>query len=296
MLICCAFRILAQSDSTPPAEDSKVLTMRGTYYADRFVGHKTSNGEVFRQNQYTAAHRTLPFGTYLLVTNPRNGLQVVVRVNDRCPVRGVLDMTKIATYALGMRGTQNVEVRTLAPTMGEYLWGRQDTTALTAEAHLAFRDKSRHKRISPYEQKTIDEKPPSFRKSSPAVLDNKPAEKPADTAVATAAKPIVVRSRPAVVITSEPLPPSEPGTPPDTAVIQRYDIELCTVGSNKSALREINQLPKELQEKVTLHYNQYNRQVRIIISLNCLRSEAVRTLAQIADNYPESIIIPTSSR
>lgn len=60
-------------------------TMRCTYYSDKFVGRKTSNGEMFTQDRFTAAHRTLRFGTLLLVTNPQNGKQVIVRVNDRCP-------------------------------------------------------------------------------------------------------------------------------------------------------------------------------------------------------------------
>ena len=51
-------------------EMSEGTTMLGTYYADRFVGRKTSCGEIFRQNQYTAAHKTIPMGTYLLVTYP----------------------------------------------------------------------------------------------------------------------------------------------------------------------------------------------------------------------------------
>ena len=76
--------------------------MLGTYYADRFVGRKTSCGEIFRQNQYTAAHKRIPMGTYLLVTYPVTNKQIVVRVNDRCPKPGILDMTKLAVHALGM--------------------------------------------------------------------------------------------------------------------------------------------------------------------------------------------------
>ena len=124
--------------------------MLGTYYSDRFVGRKTSNGEVFRQNQYTAAHKTIPMGTYLLVTYPVTNLKIVVRVNDRCPKAGILDMTKLAVHSIGIKGSGRVVVTTLDPTTGYSLWVNQDTLAMDREDYLAFRDRSRRKRISPY--------------------------------------------------------------------------------------------------------------------------------------------------
>ena len=54
-----------------------------SYYANKFEGRKTSSGEVFRQDSLTAAHKTLPFGTMLKVTNLRNDSTVIVKVNDR---------------------------------------------------------------------------------------------------------------------------------------------------------------------------------------------------------------------
>lgn len=56
-----------------------------TYYHNKFNGRKTASGEVFSNQKLTAAHRTLPFGTQLRVTNPLNGKSVVVKVNDRGP-------------------------------------------------------------------------------------------------------------------------------------------------------------------------------------------------------------------
>ena len=112
----------AQNDSdemtgnTSSLPDGKV--MLGTYYADRFVGRKTSCGEIFRQNQYTAAHKTIPMGTYLLVTYPVTEQQVVVRVNDRCPRAGILDMTKLAVYSIGIKGSGKVIVTVLDPDEG----------------------------------------------------------------------------------------------------------------------------------------------------------------------------------
>lgn len=56
-----------------------------SYYADKFNGKRTASGEVFNNSKQTAAHNTLPFGTYLKVTNLANGKWVEVRVNDRGP-------------------------------------------------------------------------------------------------------------------------------------------------------------------------------------------------------------------
>jgi len=55
------------------------------YYADKFNGKKTANGETFSNSKYTAAHKKLPFGTRVKVTNKSNGKSVIVTVNDRGP-------------------------------------------------------------------------------------------------------------------------------------------------------------------------------------------------------------------
>jgi rare lipoprotein A len=73
-----------------------------------FYGYrsKTANGEMMNPNAMTAAHRTLPFGTRVRVTNTRNGRSVVVRINDRGPfIRGrIIDVSTGAARALGMTG------------------------------------------------------------------------------------------------------------------------------------------------------------------------------------------------
>lgn len=84
---------------------------KGTFYHDRFHGRKTSSGEVFDQNKFTAAHWKLKFGTLILVTNNNTGKEVIVKVNDRCPKRGVIDLTRRAAYAIGIRGCQPVTLR-----------------------------------------------------------------------------------------------------------------------------------------------------------------------------------------
>lgn len=76
---------------------------QASYYADRFQNRKTASGEPYKAGKRTAAHRTLPFGSRVKVTNVRNGKSVVVRINDRGPfVRGrVIDLSRSAFASIG---------------------------------------------------------------------------------------------------------------------------------------------------------------------------------------------------
>ena len=75
-----------------------------TYYADSLAGRPTASGEPYAPHLYTAAHRTLPFGTFVEVKRD-NGKAIVVRVNDRGPFgdeRRIIDLSRSAAEALGM--------------------------------------------------------------------------------------------------------------------------------------------------------------------------------------------------
>lgn len=84
-----------------------------SYYADKFNGRRTANGETFNNTALTAAHKTLPFGTLVEVTNMRNGKKVVVRVNDRGPYSHarVIDLSKTAARQLGMHNSGTAKVK-----------------------------------------------------------------------------------------------------------------------------------------------------------------------------------------
>ncbi len=84
-----------------------------SYYATKFHGRRTANGEVYDENKMTAAHRTLPFGTRVRVTNITNGKSVVVRINDRGPFhRGrVIDVSRRAARELGFIREGVIRVR-----------------------------------------------------------------------------------------------------------------------------------------------------------------------------------------
>ena len=83
--------------------------------ASIYSGGRTANGERAAAGGLTAAHRTLPFGTQVRVTNRANGRSVVVRINDRGPfVRGrIIDLTPAGARALGFSGVARVEVEPL---------------------------------------------------------------------------------------------------------------------------------------------------------------------------------------
>lgn len=84
-----------------------------SWYAGKFQGRTTANGEVFDTNDLTAAHKTLPFGTVVTVTNLRNDRAVNVRINDRGPfVEGrIIDLSRAAADALGMTADGVAPVR-----------------------------------------------------------------------------------------------------------------------------------------------------------------------------------------
>ncbi len=89
-----------------------------SYYGSRHHGKRTASGEPFNQNAMTAAHRSLPFGTRVKVTNLNNDRSVVVRINDRGPhTRGrLIDLSRAAAEKLGMirSGTARVRVQSLS--------------------------------------------------------------------------------------------------------------------------------------------------------------------------------------
>lgn len=77
-----------------------------SWYGREFAGRPTSSGEVFDPNDYTAAHRELPFGTYVKVTFLKTGKSILVRINDRGPHKDerVIDLSQAAAEAIGLKG------------------------------------------------------------------------------------------------------------------------------------------------------------------------------------------------
>jgi rare lipoprotein A len=105
-----------------PAEDialvSSTYTGMASWYGPGFHGRQSASGEVFNQHALTAAHRTLPFGTRVRVTNVHTGQQVVVRINDRGPFSHgrIIDLSAGAAAEIGLRrmGVGRVRVEVLS--------------------------------------------------------------------------------------------------------------------------------------------------------------------------------------
>ncbi len=100
-----------------PPRGPAILRSLGTgvasYYGRRFHGRLTANGERFDMRAMTAAHKTLPFGSFVRVTNPRNGRSVTVRINDRGPfIAGrTIDLSRGAAERIGMIASGHARVQ-----------------------------------------------------------------------------------------------------------------------------------------------------------------------------------------
>lgn len=106
-----------------PTGSSFVEIGEASWYGPGFHGRKTANGERFDTYEFTAAHKTLPFGTLLKVTNLANNLYTVVRINDRGPfIKGrIIDLSKASKEAIGMGGTTQVQIEQISEEDAELL-------------------------------------------------------------------------------------------------------------------------------------------------------------------------------
>lgn len=97
---------------------TSTLTGMASWYGPGFHGRRSASGEVFNQNDLTAAHRTLPFGTRVRVTNLSTGQQVIVRINDRGPFSHgrIIDLSAAAAGQIGLRasGVGRVQLEVLS--------------------------------------------------------------------------------------------------------------------------------------------------------------------------------------
>ncbi len=132
-------------------EAKPIQTGKASFYADKFEGKPTASGEKYKASKLTAAHRSLPFGTKVKVTNIANGESVVVTINDRGPfVEGrIIDVSKAAAEKLSFfnQGTADVKLEIIDGTNG-----KGDTQPIMVD-HVVVEDKETYdfdiKRIKP---------------------------------------------------------------------------------------------------------------------------------------------------
>ena len=99
--------------SMPAAKSADRMEGLASVYSDKLDGRKTASGQVFHQNELTAAHPSLPFGSKVKVTNTQNNKSVEVRINDRGPNQAgrVIDLSTAAAAKLGMKKTATAPVK-----------------------------------------------------------------------------------------------------------------------------------------------------------------------------------------
>ena len=103
---CTAKSARREREEPAPRSEDVVRTLRGkaVFYGDKWHGRRTASGERFNQHKMTAAHRSLPLGTRVRVTNLSNGKSVVVKINDRGPYgrdrSRIIDLSKAAAKQL----------------------------------------------------------------------------------------------------------------------------------------------------------------------------------------------------
>jgi len=104
-----------QTQEHKPARKSKTEIGKASWYGRIFQNRKTASGEPYDMYDLTAAHRSLPIGSWVKVTDLKNARSVVVRINDRGPVtrNRILDLSYAAAKILGMRGVDRVRLDVL---------------------------------------------------------------------------------------------------------------------------------------------------------------------------------------
>lgn len=118
--LLCVYPAVAGAQSKPVANKTKVQKAtrvfygQASFYANKFNGRKTASGEIFNQKKMTCACNVLPLGTWIKVTNLRNGKSVIVKINDRIhpKMKRITDLSRSAAEKLGYvsKGLTRVKV------------------------------------------------------------------------------------------------------------------------------------------------------------------------------------------
>lgn len=108
-------KIIKKGSSSKQEKQTSALSGLATWYGPGFYGRKTACGEIFSGDGLTAAHRTLPCGSSVRVTNLNNGLSTIVRINDRGPYGGgvIIDLSPKSKEAIGMGSTAPVKLEVI---------------------------------------------------------------------------------------------------------------------------------------------------------------------------------------
>ena len=321
-LLLALAQVEAQNYS--PDDTTTVYNTYATYYADKFVGRKTSSGEVFTQDRYTAAHYAIKLGTLVLVENPKTGQQVIVKVNDRCPRRGVIDLTRKAIQTIGIKGSGKVAIRILPESyrqawesQGELL--AQNESQRTVEPEPAGSTATVRKETSSPKPtaKPASETKPAVTSKPTATPAPKPAAKPAATpAPKPAAKPAATpapkpaatpkpaaapetsrrhpvepvaerQSDEAVHATPAPQPAAKPKPDPNA----KYDLLLATGVPRSQAEHYVAKLPMNLRENAQLKPDLASGKLTLTLPLSASLKKAEATRNKLLRSFPDCQLV-----
>ena len=120
-LLLVFFLVLLAAEGIAQVDSLQIQQGTASYYANKFHGRRTSSGDLFHVDSLTAAHKILPFGTWVRVINEKNGLSVVVRINDRLPSysKRQIDLSYAAAERIEMIRDGLVQVRIEAVDLDE---------------------------------------------------------------------------------------------------------------------------------------------------------------------------------
>ena len=257
-----------------PTDTVTEYPMKGTMYHNKFEGRKTSHGDIFDHNLFTAAHHKFKFGTLLLVTNKNTGLTVIVKVNDRCPKKGILDMTRRAAWAIGIKGCQPVKVRVLPPSYEEQWASQRDIfdSVPSTRAKGKYAVSNYIKKGGVYTPK--DGKGESLPKSSvktteqPNNSSTKVSEKKSGKAHQTATQTQTATSS------------------------ELYNLWLGTVQTHGEAFELISKLPDIYQEKAIIDTPLGDEQLDILLDVKLPKGKAQELNRALKHSFPNCKIIP----
>lgn len=109
-LFCSAAAVSQDSIKSSKASAKKVFYGQASFYANKFNGRKTASGEIFDQKKMTCACNAVKLGTWLRITNVKNGKSAIVKVNDRIhpKMKRVVDLTSVAARKIGITATHGL--------------------------------------------------------------------------------------------------------------------------------------------------------------------------------------------
>lgn len=179
-----SYTVNGKTYTTHSHSSSKNYSKNGTasYYHRKFHGRRTSSGEAYNANLYTAAHKTLPLNSYALVTNLHNNQKTIVRINDRGPFGHgrIIDLSYTAAKEIGLiaRGTGQVKVEALhiAPN-GDISGAGTETLAKHAKTQAAS------DRLVNVEKKSIVNEPKALKELYKLKMLDLPSEKHANNLI-----------------------------------------------------------------------------------------------------------------